>query len=110
MILKYPPLERIAGSPPTLMGSRDGSSGRVYYPPRHFSDDGSLRPTEFVALSTKGVLYSYAEFRGMGFGHVHLPEGTRIPTVLGDGPHELGATYEFELIDAEKGQWRFSRA
>lgn len=110
MTLEFPVLSRISDDQKSLMGSKDPGSGRTYYPPRHLADDGSLRKTELVALSTKGVLYSFSEFRGMGFGHVDLPEGTRIPTLLGEGPHELGADYTFELVDAEKGKWRFSRA
>lgn len=110
MIFRFPPLEQFSQNQQALMGSRDPETGRTYYPPRHFSDDGKLRPVESVVLSTAGVLYSFSEFRGMGFGHIDLPEGTRIPTLLGDGPHELGTRYEFEMLDAEKSQWRFNRA
>lgn len=110
MSFKYPMHDRIDSDRVTLLGSFDDESGRTYYPARHFSDDGQLRPTKPVALSTSGKLYSFAEFRGTGFGHIDLPEGARIPTVLGDGPHELGATYRFELVDAENGLWRFNRA
>ena len=110
MSFKYPMLDRIADDAPTLMGSFDSETGRTYYPPRHLADDGSLRRTELVSLSTTGVLYSFAEFRGIGFGHIDLPEGTRVPSLLGEGPHELGATYTFELLNAEKNEWRFTRA
>lgn len=96
------------GDPLGLRGSRDPATGDVYYPPRAFAADGSLRRCEPVELSGHGVLYAWTELGGTIYGQVDLPEGVRIVTRLAPGSHAIGATYSLEA-DPEHN-WRFRRA
>jgi uncharacterized OB-fold protein len=76
-----------------LKASRDATSGETYVPPREFAADGSLRRCDDTLVPATGVLHSWTEFRGEHYGIVDLDGGARIQTLLGPGPHNVGARY-----------------
>jgi uncharacterized OB-fold protein len=97
--------------PARLRGARDGETGQIYFPFRTLAADGSLRPCEQVALSSKGVLVSWTRMGKQCFGLIDLQEGVRVQTSLDDGEHRTGARYFLEVVDGEGGEntWRFKR-
>lgn len=93
-----------------LRGARDPASGACYFPFRPLTPDGTLRQCEPVALSRAGVLHTWTRFGHKDYGQVDLPEGVRVPCRLGEGPHEIGASYHLEVTTADdKTSWRFDR-
>lgn len=91
-----------------LRGAKDEAGGQSYFPFRPLAADGSLRPCAEVALSREGVLYSWTRFAGVFYGQIDLPEGVRIQTTLGEGPHEIEAPYRLTILPEGQG-WRFDR-
>ncbi|MDR5653181.1 hypothetical protein [Ruixingdingia sedimenti] len=93
---------------PRLRGARDPASGACHFPFRPLSTDGSLRPCTEIALSDRGILYTWTRFAGRFYGQVDLPEAVRIQTELGEGPHDIGAPYRLDIAPDGAG-WRFVR-
>jgi len=93
-----------------LMGSRDPGTGEIYFPPRPYAADGSLRLTEPVELSKQGILYSWTALGKAHFGQVDLPEGVRIQCPITPGDQEIDATYVLEITGEGDDAWRFGRA
>ncbi|MFA5582274.1 MAG: hypothetical protein WDA25_10030 [Paracoccaceae bacterium] len=95
---------------PVLRGARDPQSGEYYFPFRPLTADGTLRACEETLLSTEGILYTWTRFAGRFYGQIDLPEAVRIQTELGDGPHDIGATYRLTADRTDdKIDWRFER-
>lgn len=95
---------------PALRGARDPASGECYFPFRSLTPDGTLRQCEPVALSRTGVLHTWTRFGRKDYGQVDLPEGVRVLCRLGDGPHEIDATYHLSVAEADGvTSWRFER-
>jgi hypothetical protein len=78
---------------PELTGSRDPSTGEVFFPPRAVSVDGRLRPLTEQPLATEGVLYAWTTFEGTAYGQVDLDDGVRLQTKLAPGEHRIGDRY-----------------
>ena len=89
------------------MGSRDASTGQLFYPPRELSVDGELRSIELSELPTVGVLHSFAPVDGVVFGLVDLDGAVRLQCEITGGTPEIGA--EYRLVGDDSG-WRFARA
>ncbi|MGW6456259.1 MaoC/PaaZ C-terminal domain-containing protein [Streptomyces sp. NPDC055078] len=93
--------------PPRLLGSHDELTGETYFPPRELSVDGRLRALRTVELAPAGVLYSWTEIGGVGYGQIDLPEGVRVQAPLGDGPHVIGDRYTLEASATGEGTMRW---
>jgi len=91
-----------------LKGSRDTTTGDVYFPPRALSVDGRLRPLADAELATEGILYSWTTYEGNAYGQVDLAGGVRLQAPLSPGEHEIGAAYR--MAGAPDGEWWFERA
>lgn len=97
--------------PPRLLGSRDAGTGQIYFPPRALSADGSMRTCDQVVLSYTGMLHAWTEVEAVAYGQVDLPEGPRIQTRLGGGPHEIGGSYALRVarVGEHSLDWWFDR-
>lgn len=100
-------LDREAGC---LMGSRDAGTGEVYFPPRPYAADGSMRETKTVPLSVSGTLYSWTALGPVHYGQIDLPEGVLLQCEIAPGEHEIGATYQLEITGDSESDWRYARA
>ena len=88
--------------PARLAASRDDQTGQVYVPARRFAADGSLRVCTPIEVPARGVLVSWTRYQDENYGLVDLPDAVRIQVLLGDGPHEIGATYTGATTDGSQ--------
>jgi len=96
-----------------LVGSRCVTCGEVRFPFSAFCPRCCTETTATVALSRRGILYSFTvqrfrppppyrgpqEFKPYGVGMIELPEGLRVTAVLAEqDPDRLRVGMEMELI------------
>jgi uncharacterized OB-fold protein len=108
-----PNLFEFSADGPHLVGSRCVNCGEVRFPVNAFCPQCCTETTETVALSRRGILYSFTvqrfrppppyrageEFEAYGVGMIELPEGLRVTAVLvDDEPDSLRVGMEMELI------------
>lgn len=98
-----------AGEPPTLLGSRCGACGEVFFPRRLVCAKCLTEGCEDVDLSTRGTLWTWtychvplfgrsdAQVPGYGVGQVDLPEGPRVQAILLGGPDDFRIGMELQL-------------
>lgn len=100
--------------PPSLLGGRCLSCGRVHFPRRPICPDCQAPELEPAPLATDGTVYTftivrarppgYAGVAPYAYGIVELPDGLRITTTLtADSLEELqiGDRVRFELLTLE---------
>lgn len=99
-------LELDAGETGRLLGSRCGTCGACFFPPRHVCSRCLSEALDPARLSTRGTVYSYTvvhqaapEFEvPYALGYVDLPEGVRVlGQIVGVAPEAVRVGMEVEL-------------
>ena len=102
-------LPAASGEEPALEGSRCPQCGDTFYPPRHICLSCYHEGLDTVALSNRGVLWTFTIARMAPPGslatapyviaQVQLPEGVVVPTVLTDvDPESVRIGMPLELV------------
>ncbi|WP_407123302.1 hypothetical protein [Bradyrhizobium sp. STM 3561] len=92
----------------TLHASHDPATGAVYYPPRRFAADGSLRECESLEIAAEGVLVAWTEYLDTVYGLLRLPIGIELEVVLQEPPKAAGG--HFIGVRAENGRLFFEKS